>query len=413
MFATLALRNIVKHAKRSAVVFAGVALAVFALTLVGGTLRGLSDTVLTSIVPTAGHLVITDATAKNAANPVDLRFLIPDAQALLTQLHDERIAVAEAVLTFGALLVEPVAVEGNGEARSLGMLGQGVGADTRFLANLRGGITEGGFLPEGNGIALSHRAARLLGVSLGGTVMVLTTDRGNNPWYEELTITGLFDSGSETTDLSTFVVSQETARSLVDAEGMSRELRFLLGDPDSAPAVAAELTRQLAALGYPDRFRVEPWQVTFSSLLTILQFLGILSLIIRVFFVIVAGSVITNSILMTVFERTREYGTLRAIGLKKKQLEAMILTEGFLLGLFGAAAGLLIGIPAVLLLAQTGIDIGNATESLGFASRVFPSLSWVDVALNLFFGTVIAVFASFYAARVSSRLSVTQALTHI
>lgn len=413
MFAKIALLNIVKHAKRSVVVLVGVALAVLALSLVAGVIRGLTDTVLSSIIPTAGHLVITDSRAKDSANPFDLKYLIPNADSVLSQLKDDRITVAEPVLTFGALLVEPVDAESGEEARNLGMLGQGVRPDTRFLSNLRNGITAGAFLPEGRGIALSNRAAKLLGVSMGGTVMVLTTDRGNNPWYEELTITGLFDSGSETIDLMTFVVSEETAQSLVDAEGMSREFRFLIGDQDAAPAVAAELARQLETQGFEaGRLRVEPWQVTFSSLLTIIQFLNILSFIIRTFFVIVAGSVITNSILMTVFERTREYGTLRAIGMKTRQLKAMILTEGFLLGAFGAVAGLALGIPFVLLLAQVGLDMGNATESLGFASRIYPSLAWFDVVFNLLFGTLIAVFASLYASGVSSRLSVSEALTH-
>jgi len=414
MFAKIALLNIVKHAKRSVVVFVGVALAVLILSLVGGVIRGLTDTVLSSIIPTAGHIVISDAAAKDSANPIDLKYLIPDAQSLLAKLKDDRIILAEPVLTFGALLVQPVPTDSKVEAKNLGMLGQGVQPDTKFLSNIRQGLTAGAFLPEGNGIVLSNRAAKLLGVSLGGTVMVLTSDRGNNPWYQEIPIKGLFDSGSETVDLTTFVVSQDTARSLVDAEGMSREFRFLVKDQDSAPAVAASLQKQLADLGYPkEKLRVEPWEITFSSLLTIVQFVNIITFIIRGFFVIVAGSVITNSILMTVFERTREYGTLRAIGLKKRQLQGMILTEGLLLGALGAVAGLILGIPSVLLLAQVGIDVGNATESLGFASRIYPSLAWFDVLFNFLFGTLIAVFASVYASRVSSRLSVSEMLTAV
>ena len=414
MFAKIALLNIVKHAKRSVVVFVGVALAVLILSLVGGVIRGLTDTVLSSIIPTAGHIVISDAAAKDSANPIDLKYLIPDAQSLLAKLKDDRIILAEPVLTFGALLVQPVPTDSKVEAKNLGMLGQGVQPDTKFLSNIRQGLTAGAFLPEGNGIVLSNRAAKLLGVALGGTVLVLTSDRGNNPWYQEIPIKGLFDSGSETVDLTTFVVSQDTARSLVDAEGMSREFRFLVKDQDSAPAVAASLQKQLADLGYPkEKLRVEPWEITFSSLLTIVQFVNIITFIIRGFFVIVAGSVITNSILMTVFERTREYGTLRAIGLKKRQLQGMILTEGLLLGALGAVAGLILGIPSVLLLAQVGIDVGNATESLGFASRIYPSLAWFDVLFNFLFGTLIAVFASVYASRVSSRLSVSEMLTAV
>lgn len=411
MFAKIALLNIIKHAKRSVVVFVAVAIAVLVLSLVSGVIRGITDTVLGSIIPTAGHIVITQRASKDAANPVDLKFLIPEADAVLAGLHDDRITAQESVLTFGALLVQPVPTDSKQEAKNLGMLGQGIKPDTKFLSNVRAGMTAGSFLPGGKGIAISNRAAKLLDVTMGGSVMVLTQDRGNNPWYQELPITGLFDSGSEQADLGIFVVSQDTARTLVDAEGMSRELRFLVKDQDSAPAVAAELTRQLTAAGHTD-LRVEPWEVTFSSLLTILQFINVLTFIIRMFFVVVAGSVITNSILMTVFERTREYGTLRAIGLKARQLRAMILTEGLILGSFGALAGLVLGVPFVLLLAHFGLDMGNATESLGFASRIYPALAWFDVVFNFVFGALIAVFASVYASRVSSRLTVSEALTH-
>jgi len=409
MFASLALRNILKHAKRSLVVFVAVALAVLALSLVGGVVRGIQGTILGTIIPTAGHIVITDERAKDAVNPLDLKYLIPSAQDILDSLHDPRITVGETVLTFGALLVQPVDPASSAEAKNLGMMGQGISPDTRFLTNIRQGMQQGSFLPGGKGIAISARAAKLLGVHYGGTVMVLTTDRDNSPWYQELPITGVFNSGSEQVDLSTFIVSEDTAQQLTNAAGMARELRFLVKVQDQAPAVADNLKKQLEGKG----LRVEPWEITFSSMLSILKFLDILFLIIRLFFVVVAASVITNSILMTVFERTREYGTLRAIGLKKRQLGAMILTEGMILGALGAAAGLLIGLPLVAWMAQAGLDMGNATEYIGFASRIYPQLSWADAGTNYVLGALIAVAASAYASRVSSRLTVNEALTHI
>lgn len=408
MFFSLALRNIRKHFHRSVVVLAGVALSVLMMSLITGILHGITVTFLGSILPTAGHIVVTDARAKDANNPLDLKYLIADADGLLASISDDRIVVGESVLTFGALLVQPVEPGSQTEAKNLGMLGQGVNTDTRFLANLRAGVTEGAFLPEGRGILISKRAAKLLGVSMGGSLMVMTTDRGNNPWYQELPITGLFDSGSETTDLTTFVVSKATARELVDAEGMSRELKFLVEDPEAATEVAATLEASLKDQG----LRAEPWEVTFSGFLVILRFIDILTYLIRGFFVIVAGSVITNSILMTVFERTREYGTLRAIGLKKRQLEAMILAEGLVLGGLGALLGLAIATPVILVLAQVGLDLGSATEAVGLASKIYPALLPADMVFNCLFGALVAVFASLYAARVSGKLTVTEALTH-
>jgi putative ABC transport system permease protein len=408
MFFTLALRNIRKHLHRSVVVFGGVALAVLMMSIIAGILHGITVTFLGSILPTAGHIVVSDARSKDANNPVDLKYLVPDADALLATIHDDRIVSGESVLTFGALLVQPVEPGSKTEAKNLGMLGQGVDPGTKFLANIRAGVTQGAFLPDGKGILVSEKAAKLLGVKMGGTLVVMTTDRGNNPWYQELPITGLFDSGSETADLTNFVVSKATARDLVDAPGMSRELKFLLKDPEQAPAVAASLDAALKDKG----LRAEPWEVTFSGFLVILRFLDILTYLIRGFFVIVAGSVITNSILMTVFERTREYGTLRAIGLKKRQLEAMILTEGMVLGGLGAALGLLVATPVVLALSKFGLDLGSATEAIGFGSKIYAALLPSDMVFNYLFGALVAVFASLYAARVSGKLTVTEALTH-
>jgi len=408
MFAKIALLNMVKHARRSVVVFAAVAIAVFALTFIGSLIKGFESDFLDSILPTAGHLQIKDSRTLDAANPLDLKYLIPDAEATLASFDDPRIATKEAVLTFPALLVQPTSTDSKKEAKNIGLMGQGVKADTAFLKDVRQGLVGGQFLPEGKGILISQRVADLLDVKLGGTVMVLTQDRGNNPWYQELTITGVFRSGSEQTDQSLFVVSQATAQTLLDADGMTREFRFLLKDYNQSEALARELKPRLEAAG----LRVQTWQEIFGSLLTLLGFVKAITGAVRVFFLIVAGSIITNTILQTVFERTREYGTLRAIGLKRRQLGALIVTEGVLLGFGGALAGLALGIPFVAFLGTSGLDLGTATEYLGFASKVYPSYSAVDLVLYLGAGVLIAGLASLYAAAVSTKLSVTESLTH-
>jgi putative ABC transport system permease protein len=409
MFAKIALLNIIKHAKRSVVVFAAVAVAVLILSLVAGLVRGVVGTFLSSIVPTAGHVVVSVAASKDAANPLDLKYLIADSDGEQAKLHDDRITVVEPVITFGSVVAQETPIDSKTDAKNLFMVGQAVKPDTKFLANIRGGITAGEFLPGGRGVVLSNRAAALLDVKLGDSVYVMFEDRDHATLPKLMPITGLFSSGSDQTDLHTFVVSLDTARDGLDADGMSRELRILIKDPDSARDVASTLAKQLNNAS----LRVEPWQVTFSSILSVLQFVQIIFFVVRVFFVVIAGSVIVNAILMTVFERTREYGTLRAIGFRKRQLSAMIVTEGAILGALGALVGLILGVPFVVVLSHVGLDLGNATESLGFASRIYPQFDVADAALAFTFGVLLAVLASLYAARVSSRLTVSEALTSV
>jgi len=409
MFAKIAVLNIVKHARRSVVVFAAVAVAVFALTFIGSLIKGFESGFLDSILPTAGHLQIKDLRVKDAANPLDLKYLIPDAEAVLASIDDPRIEAKEAILSFPALLIQPTPTDAKKEAKNIGLLGQGVKADTHFLKDIRQGVFAGQFLPEEDGILISQRVADLLDLKLGGTVMVLTQDRGNNPWYQELKITGLFRSGSEQTDQSLFVVSTATARQLLDAEGMSREFRILLKDYNQAEAVAQDLKPRLEAAGLGS----QTWRELFGSLLTLLGFVKAITMVVRIFFLIVAGSIITNTILQTVFERTREYGTLRAIGLKRRQLRGLIVTEGVVLGFAGALFGLAVSTPLVAYLTKAGLDLGSATEYLGFASLVYPTMDALDALIYLGAGLLIAGLASLYAAGVSSKLSVTESLTHI
>ncbi len=409
MFFKLAWLNIFKHSKRSLVVFIAVLIAVGVLTLISGVLSGLTSTFLDSILPTAGHIQIKAAGSDNAVNPQDLKYLLPHADELLAQIQDPRIKLKEKILSFPALLVQPVPLDSKSEAKNLGMLGQGLSPDTAFFSNIRDGLVQGSFLPQGQGILISESAAKLLGVKYGGTVMVLTTDRDNNPWYQELKITGLYRSGSDLTDDSLFFVSTATAESLLDAQGMTREIRIVLKDPADSYAVRQSLTKIFP----PKRYEIDVWQETFGSLLTILKLLDVVSALIRIFFIIVATSVIANSILMSILERMREHGTLRAIGLKRRQLFAMLLTEGGLLGILGALFGLLWGVGAVALLSKVGVDVGSATEYLGFASRIYPALKLSDIVANGVAGLFIALLSTFYAARVAAKKSVIDALTYI
>ncbi|NNM67887.1 MAG: ABC transporter permease [Spirochaetales bacterium] len=395
-----------KHFKRSVVVFVAVLVAVAVLTLVGGVVSGLTSSFLDSLLPATGHLQIQAQGTENAINPMDLKYLIPNANEVMARLKDPRIVHVEKILSFPALLVQPV--ETNTRAKNLGLQGQGVDPHTQFFTTVREGLTQGRFLPGGRGIVISETVARLLDVKLGGSVMVLTTDRSNAPWYQELKITGLFRSGSDLVDQGLFFVSHKTAEELLDADGMTREIRILIKNPDQSAEVRDVLKKELP----PSQFEIRTWQEVLGSLLTILQLLNVVSAFLRVFFVIVAASVIANSILMSILERVREYGTLRAIGLKRRQLWAMVLTEGGLLGLFGSLAGLAVGWIGVAYLAQVGIDVGSATEYFGFSSRIYPALNLADGVFNLVAGLLIAVLSTAYAARTVARLSVVDSLNH-
>ena len=133
----------------------------------------------------------------------------------------------------------------------------------------------------------------------------------------------------------------------------------------------------------------------------------------NLFVVIVAASVITNAILMNVFERIREFGTMRAIGLKKRGVARIILTEGVVQGIAGSLLGLLAGIPIVLYFSSNGIDMGGIAEAFGMGtSEFYFGYTPRNSALNAAGGVLIALGGSLYAAVTGVRLTIMEALRY-
>jgi putative ABC transport system permease protein len=414
MIPRLALLGALKHYKRSLVVIGAVAAACVVMISVGSLLNGITGSFYDSVIPNSGHVRIDDARVPGALNPLSLDLLIPDAEAKIAAimaLGDERIAKAEPLLSFGALIVEDTGAD---EPRNLPMRGMGLVPDTRFADNARFSMRSGEFLPRGEGIALSEAAARLVGAKLGGGVLVLVQDRGGQPWYERLAVTGIFGTESKDFDETTFYISEEKAAQMLDAAGSAREIRLMLKDRDQAEAVAKELEPVLnhGALGDASSaaFRILPWQTINASIFAILLFVKVLLGVIMGLFAVVAGTIIANTSLMSVMERLREFGTMRAIGLKARQLESMILLEGILLGAAGAAVGLALGSLVVALLSRGGIDLGGLMDSLGLSryNRPRPDFWWY--AFCAFAGLGVSAIATARAARTVRSMGVAESL---
>ncbi len=417
MILRLALLSAIKHWRRSLVVAGAVAVACAVMIAIGSLLNGITGSFYDSVIPNSGHVRIEDARTADSLNPLDLELLLPNAAGLVAKIEalgDRRIVDVEPILGFGALLVEDrdvTTLQGGQDPRNLAMRGMGVSPDTRFADNVRFAMKEGSFLPGGRGIALSERAARLVGAKLGTGLLVLVQDRNGEPWYERLVVTGLFATESADFDESTFYIAEETAASMLDAAGMAREVRLLLADRNDAEAVARELAPLTGGgSGGGAALRIQTWQTINASIFAILLFVKILLGIIMALFAIVSGTIIANSSLMSVMERIREYGTMRAIGLRARSLERLILLEGLMLGALGAALGVGIGFIVIAYLSRGGIDLGGIMESLGLSRYNRPRGDFWWFAFCTLASVVVSLAATAKAARSVGSMGVAESL---
>jgi putative ABC transport system permease protein len=109
---------------------------------------------------------------------------------------------------------------------------------------------------------------------------------------------------------------------------------------------------------------------------------------------------------MNVFERTREFGTMRAIGLKRRAQLGLILAEGLAYGVVGTVAGLAAGIPLVLFFQEQGLYMGAAGEAFEMGRRIYFSLTATGLARSGVAGALTAVLGSLYAGMVLGRRSI-------
>jgi ABC-type antimicrobial peptide transport system permease subunit len=116
---------------------------------------------------------------------------------------------------------------------------------------------------------------------------------------------------------------------------------------------------------------------------------------------------IANTLLMSVFERTREMGILASLGMKGRQIMLMVLFEAVILALFGVIAGLILGGGLTAYLARVGIEFSadamGAVEGLALSSKMYPAFApgeAVTLSLLMFFiVSLVSIYPAWYAAR--------------
>jgi len=402
VFLRLAVTAMGRHSRRTVLILFSVAISVMVMEAAGGLMEGMRESFLRTLTSDGAHVTLYARGWKERLDQLSLDHTIADPDRLMAGLKaDGRVRGVEKVMSFGALLVA--------DRKNIGASGIGVQADTVYYGTIARDLRAGSFPPRGNGIVISGSVARVLGVSLHDPLIVLVQDRQGSPYYLELQVSGIFESSSLDFDTGHFFISHENAEQLLDLPRATTEIRIRLNDPGQAETYASTHRLEFQAIGLEE----ETWRAANKGALSLLGMFDFFLAFMDVCIIAVAAAVIVNAILMNIFDRIQEFGTLRAIGLKRRGMREMILAEGFFHGFAGASLGLLLGIPLVLYFQQHGMDWGRISDLMGVGNRIFFKFSPLRSLQDLAAGLVISLVSSFYAARVSGRLSIMDSLTYV
>ncbi|MEJ2288517.1 MAG: FtsX-like permease family protein [Deinococcales bacterium] len=403
----LAWRNIWRQRRRSVTTAAAVALVVLISILFYSMGGALTNSFYQDVTQRAGHLQVHVAGYRDLVDVRD-RLMRP-AGALQAAIERD----APGAVVFGVLQVP--ALMGS-EARSRGIAVLGEDRPAALGQSGSGRTLTAGRLPapgDLTGVALGAALAEALHVGVGDEVSLYApgTEGTGAGLYR---VVGLVHLDDPSTEASTAYLSLAAAQELAAPDAVERfEIHYpSLHDLRSEDLVFTTADRLRQALG--SSYAVETWRQLDPTLLGLVKAMNPILYGMSLFFYVLAGLLVMNTVYLSLIERVREFGLVIALGAEGRQVVRMILSESILLCLTGAAVGLAAGLGAVAALAPgfTLPGFEGLYQALGISPVLYPSVTGGQVAFALVFAVATAVLAALWPALLATRIEPVEAMRH-
>ena len=396
----VAIRFLREGRMQTVLIIIGVAAGVAVVAYISALITGLQRNTLDKTLGAQAHVTVTAADDR----VIPARVPVPGTSALVqTQPRAQQprsitnwsllVAVLEAMPEIAAVspMVSAAGLGVRGEAsKSIALIGVELDRYDRIV-NLRSKVVAGqARLGPGEGI-IGRELADDLGLRVGDRLSLVTGDLGDS-----LRVTALVDFGVRELNRRTVIVPLRTAQSLAGLPGGATSLDIKLRDVWVAQELAANLSRRLP-------YEVESWQEANAQLVAALNAQSISTTLIRAVVMVVVALGIASVLVVSVVQKRREIGILRAMGATRGQVLRVFLLQGAIVSALGSVLGIVLAV--VLIWAFTTLVRGADGLPL-FAITLSPKLALQVAGV----ATLCGVLAAVAPARRAARLDPAQAI---
>lgn len=401
MLFSLAWKNVWRNKKRSLIILAAIAVGLGSGLFASAVMYGMWDsTVNTSINRDLGHIQIHTAAFQQDAL---IGNFIPDFNAAVTIIRNEPAVVGVTCRT----IIEGMA---SSATSSSGVKILAIDPTIeKTVSDLYTNMIDGQYFDteKSNPIVIGKTLAGKLDLHLNSKIVLSFQGPDESIIYNAFRIVGIFDTESSIFDGTNVFIRQNDLFSLLDVQPFVHEIAVRLNTIKNLEPALLTVQTALPTLKVESWKKLAPELSLMYDLLTLYLnvFLGI------ILFALLFG--ITNTMLMAVMDRVREFGVLIAVGLKRKKLAVLIMLETIVLSISGGAVGILLGVILIRIFAATGINLAflaKGLSSLGVSSMLYPSLPFSTYLTLTGMIIVTAILSAIVPARKAIKLNPSSAI---
>ncbi|MBW2630575.1 MAG: ABC transporter permease [Deltaproteobacteria bacterium] len=406
MYLQMGWRNIWRNPRRTIVIMTAVIIGVWAMIFLGALMRGITEQMVRNGITTlTGHIQVhhtgfrKDPVIENSIDEPEvveaaLSKILPQDARWTTRVRVD--AIASNARHSGGITLVGIDPE---RETGISFIGQAV--------------TEGAYLKADDkyGIVIGKALADKFETKLGRKLVLMSQDTRGDIASRAFRITGIFRAEMETTEKQFVFVTIAAAQKMLKLGNEISEVSILLVDYKEADRVADGLKGVLPSGSYD----VETWRELLPLVTAVLKMYDWFIYLWFLVIFIAMGFGIVNTILMAVFERIREFGLLKALGMKPWWIVKEVLAESFFLLILGMVAGNALGFLSVFALAGTGIDLSALSEGMEFAGMsriIYPIIVVKDIVAANLVVLVLGLLVSAYPAVKAARFTPVKAMAH-
>ncbi len=401
----IAYRNLLRHKRRSSIIVVAIAIGLGAIVFLRGFASGAQRQMVDNIVS-----VITSEISivpKSMRNIYNTTAYIEDPEPVRRLLREDPRVAGFAEEVFGAgIVASPQA--------SIMTFVSGIDPEQETAIGSRFPIVSGRLYAPGedHSVILGEKMRKVLGVELGEKVVVTVQDQEGGLTGESFNLVGTIEIGNDQLDSGTVVLSLGAGKRLLGVGEKLSKFAVKAKHRKQIPGLVEELGKKLAG----SDLIVMTWDELIPMLAQLMHFQDGMIFVVLFIVLSVVTAGILNTLLMSILERTREFGLMLALGAKPAQVIVLLVIETLLLSLMGTALGISLGVLSILYFGHAGIDLTrfmSTFSNLLVGSHVYPRVDWSYI--GIFVGVVLIanLLIAFYPAWKASRLNPMEAMRQV